>query len=230
MKSKSVISIITAMMIFATGLAALPAFAEGESGAPYYASPLAPTGLLTNELENPLNVEEPTFGWLVNDTNQNSVQSAYRIVVTDEITGEAVWDSGKVQSSEQSYIPFGGTADNPYEYEIGPVQIVDGADSSKQLIAAAVSQTSAGDDEKAVLVAAAYDDSNALKQLVSAPVTPNNTHEGSAVTHNINFETPLTVPQGGSGKLFIWKGESIGETKLICHDCIKTVSELYKSY
>ena len=90
MKSKRVISIITAMMIFATGLAALPAFAEGESGAPYYASPLAPTGLLTNELENPLNVEEPTFGWLVNDTNQNSVQSAYRIVVTDEITGEAV--------------------------------------------------------------------------------------------------------------------------------------------
>ena len=80
------------------------------------------------------------------------------------------------------------------------------------------------------MVAAAYDDSNALKQLVSAPVTPNNTHEGSAVTHNINFETPLTVPQGGSGKLFIWKGESIGETKLICHDCIKTVSELYKSY
>lgn len=70
--------------------------------------PSAPMGLLTNDLENPLNVEDATFGWLVNDTDYNEVQTAYQIVVTDEVTNTDVWDSGKVQSSEQSYIEYGG--------------------------------------------------------------------------------------------------------------------------
>ncbi len=67
-----------------------------------------PTGLVTCDLENPLNVEEVTFGWIVNDSDYNEVQTAYEIVVTDAVTGADVWDSGKVASSAQSYVAYGG--------------------------------------------------------------------------------------------------------------------------
>ena len=85
-------------------------------------APDAPSCLLINELVNPLNVEKPTFGWVVNDKNKNEIQTAYEIVVTDEISGNTVWDSGKVNSSEQSYVSYGG--DNiledghPYSWKV----------------------------------------------------------------------------------------------------------------
>lgn len=84
-------------------------------------APSAPTGLLTNELTNPMNVEEPTFGWIVNDADYNEVQTAYEIVVTDEVTDEIVWDSGKILSSEQSYVKYeGNTLDDghPYSWKV----------------------------------------------------------------------------------------------------------------
>lgn len=85
------------------------------------AAPSAPSGLLTNELEYPLNVEVPTFGWLVNDTDENEVQTAYQIIVTDEITDKEFWDSGKVESSVQSYVEYGGEpleAAHPYSWKV----------------------------------------------------------------------------------------------------------------
>ena len=69
--------------------------------------PSAPTELLTNELTEPMNVETPTFGWLVNDADYNEVQTAYQIIVTDEVTNNTVWDSDKVVSSNQSYVKIG---------------------------------------------------------------------------------------------------------------------------
>ncbi len=83
--------------------------------------PSAPIGLLTNDLENPLNVEDVTFGWLINDTDYNEAQTAYQIVVTDEITNTSVWDSGKVALSEQAYIAYGGNAledGRPYSWKV----------------------------------------------------------------------------------------------------------------
>lgn len=93
-------------------------------------APTAPAGLITNELENPLNVEEPTFGWLVNDADENEIQTAYQIIVTDEVTDTEVWNSGKVTSSEQSYVPCGGTLDagHPYSWKVKTWD-KDGADS-----------------------------------------------------------------------------------------------------
>ncbi|MGM9936027.1 MAG: family 78 glycoside hydrolase catalytic domain, partial [Candidatus Ornithomonoglobus sp.] len=79
-------------------------------------APSAPTGLLTNELNDPLNVENPTFGWIVNDSDFNEVQTAYEIIVTDGVTGEIAWDSGKVESSEQSYVACGGALKEGYPY------------------------------------------------------------------------------------------------------------------
>lgn len=84
-------------------------------------SPSAPTQLLTNELENPLNTEDVTFGWIVNDADENEVQTAYEIVVTDGVTNEQVWDSGKVSSSEQSYVAYNGEnleSGHPYLWKV----------------------------------------------------------------------------------------------------------------
>lgn len=72
--------------------------------------PSPPSGLLTNELTSPDNVENPVFSWIVNDTDRNEIQSAYEIVVSDAISKEEIWNSGKVTSSEQSYISYGGKA------------------------------------------------------------------------------------------------------------------------
>ena len=76
-------------------------------------APGAPYGLLTNELEHPLNVETPTFSWWLEDADVDEGQTAYQLVVRDELTGEVVWDSGKVESSEQSNVPYGGDALSP---------------------------------------------------------------------------------------------------------------------
>ena len=84
-----------------------PANAQDETNAPM------PYGLLTNELENPLNVEEPTFSWWNQDADLDDVQKAYQIIVTDDLTGKVVWDSKIVESSEQSNIPYTGPELDP---------------------------------------------------------------------------------------------------------------------
>lgn len=108
-----------ALMLSATmTISALPALSVK---ATENTAPLAPRGLLTNELENPLNVEEPTFGWIVSDSDENEVQTAYEIVVTDTVTNEQVWDSQKVESSEQSYIAYSGNDlkdGHPYSWKV----------------------------------------------------------------------------------------------------------------
>jgi hypothetical protein len=75
-----------------------------------------PTGLTVGDRARPLNVEgAPQFGWLVGQGRQ----SAYEIRVTRD--GGDVWDSGRVASSDQSYVPYGGPALSPgtsYEWAV----------------------------------------------------------------------------------------------------------------
>ncbi len=81
-----------------------------ESATPAGASdaPSAPTDLTVGDRTRPMNVEgAPLFGWLPQD-GPNELQSAYQISVTKTGDGVAVWDSGKVASSEQAYVPYGG--------------------------------------------------------------------------------------------------------------------------
>ena len=52
----------------------------------------------------------PEFGWLPQDAAGDETQTAYRIVVTNGLTGASVWDSGKVDSSAESYVPYTGPA------------------------------------------------------------------------------------------------------------------------
>lgn len=96
-------------------------------------APYAPTALLTNELEQPLNTEDVTFSWLVNDADENEIQTAYEIIVTDEITNKDIWDSGKIASSEQSYVSYSGeTLENAHPYS-WKVKIWDKDDAAPSL-------------------------------------------------------------------------------------------------
>lgn len=92
----------------------LPADAVAAAG---NTAPAAPTGLMLELSKEPLGVEAkaPLLSWIVNDTDPDEIQTAYRILVAtgqDKLMeGEAdVWDSGKVVSGENTNVPYGGAA------------------------------------------------------------------------------------------------------------------------
>jgi alpha-L-rhamnosidase len=79
----------------------------------------APIGLASDDV---------TFSWRDGDLRRGAVQRAYRIVVTSvALTGPGtggttpVWDSGRVASSEQAFIPYAGPAlasDAAYQWSV----------------------------------------------------------------------------------------------------------------
>src|SRR5688572_4592199 len=99
----------------ATGALAALLIALGAPGAAQ-AKPKPPSELTVGDRARPLNVHgPPQFGWMVGDGRQ----SAYQLQVTRG--GEPVWDSGRVASSEQSYVAYGGRALEPgtsYEWTV----------------------------------------------------------------------------------------------------------------
>lgn len=81
---------------------------ESAGNAEAAGAPSAPADLTVGDRTRPLNVEgAPLFGWRPQD-GPNELQSAYQISVTKAGDGAVVWDSGKVTSSEQAYVPYGG--------------------------------------------------------------------------------------------------------------------------
>src|SRR4051794_33693537 len=73
-------------------------------------APPAPTLLTISDRVAPLDVDgPPQFGWLPGSAKGDDVQSAYEIVVTAP-GGAPVWDSGKVASDAESYVPYSGPA------------------------------------------------------------------------------------------------------------------------
>lgn len=80
-------------------------------------APSAPTGLLMDLMEVPMGIdsENPALSWIVNDADQNEVQTAYQVLVAstkaniDADIGD-VWDSGKIVSSESSNALYAGPA------------------------------------------------------------------------------------------------------------------------
>ena len=79
--------------------------------------PSAPTGLMMELSSEPLGVEAeyPSLSWVVNDADQDEIQTAYRILVaTSEeklVEGQTdIWDSGKVLSEENTNVRYGGEA------------------------------------------------------------------------------------------------------------------------
>ncbi|MGH3166924.1 MAG: hypothetical protein ACRDN0_13695, partial [Trebonia sp.] len=61
------------------------------------------------DVAQPLDVTgAPQFGWLPQDAAGDETQTAYRVAVRDGLTGAQVWDSGKVASSQEEYVPYQG--------------------------------------------------------------------------------------------------------------------------
>jgi hypothetical protein len=89
-------------------VALLPGSASAASRRPNH-PPEAPTRLTVAGRVAPLAVDGvPQFGWLPQDDDGNEVQSAYEIVVRHARDGAVVWDSGRVASSQQSWVSYGG--------------------------------------------------------------------------------------------------------------------------
>jgi alpha-L-rhamnosidase len=76
----------------------------------------APVHLRTNALENPLGIDtaRPVFSWQSEAKTPDWMQSAYEILVATDVehlrAGKAVWDSGRVTSSESVDVVYGGGA------------------------------------------------------------------------------------------------------------------------
>lgn len=74
----------------------------------------SPYGLLTNLSSAPLGVNlRPMFSWILNSEKKNDHQTAYRIILSDnmaDITSDHgnVWDSGKIYSDNSSTVPYEG--------------------------------------------------------------------------------------------------------------------------
>ncbi|MEW2353922.1 family 78 glycoside hydrolase catalytic domain [Spirillospora sp. NPDC029432] len=103
--------VLLASVTAAALLAPVAAF-PGTANAAVFAAghaPKAPVHLTVGDRAEPLNVEgTPMFGWRPRDTDPGEVQSAYQIVV--KAGGRKVWDSGRVASSRQEYVPYAGPA------------------------------------------------------------------------------------------------------------------------
>jgi len=96
------IRVVSLIAVAALAASAPPAAAEGHAPDP-------PTALTVDDRERHLNVEgSPRFGWLPQDKDPGEAQTAYRITVRPQGSSEPVWDSGKVASDQQSYVPYGG--------------------------------------------------------------------------------------------------------------------------
>lgn len=76
---------------------------------------LRPTRLRCEYLENPIGIDTkiPRLSWQLTSEKRGQKQSAYRIIVASSVEalsrGEGdVWDSGKVNSDDSLFIPYGG--------------------------------------------------------------------------------------------------------------------------
>ena len=102
------------VVISAVAVAALVSgTAQAQPAVPADHAPSAPSGLTVDDQSSPLAVQgTPQFGWLPQDPDPGEVQSGFELRVTSA-GGAPVWDSGKVASSQQSWVPYSGPALGP---------------------------------------------------------------------------------------------------------------------
>src|SRR3954452_3969023 len=90
------------------GISAAVVLSLGWAGVAHAAQ--APTQLTVGDQTRPLNVEgAPQFGWMPASTKSDDVQTGYEVKVL-KADGSTVWDSDKVASANQSYVPYAGPA------------------------------------------------------------------------------------------------------------------------
>ena len=113
---KRIFAAILALALLLSG--ALPALAE-ESG-------FAVVDLKTQGRVAPFGIDaaQPSFSWRMASDRAGAAQSAYHILVTDE-AGNAVWDSGTVESAVSVGIPYEGAALAPSTTYTWTVEVTD---------------------------------------------------------------------------------------------------------
>ena len=119
----------------------VPLSSDGVAGATS-GGPGVPRALTVDDLAAPVGIglNDAYFGWHVDDNRRGAVQSAYRIVVSRPALGgpgrgaaPVVWDSGKVLSAAQAFVPYGGRALGPDTTYRWTVQTWDGSGVSGPL-------------------------------------------------------------------------------------------------
>jgi alpha-L-rhamnosidase len=115
------------------------------------AHPASPVVLTVDGMTTPIGLasSDVFFAWQLRDGRRGAVQSAYRITVSsvDAARGSAsvVWDSGKTQSSQTAFVPYGGPAlasDTEYRWQ---VQTWDGFDLASPFSSASTFDTGLAD-------------------------------------------------------------------------------------
>lgn len=77
-------------------------------------SNLAIVHLRCEHQENPLGIDvsRPRLGWQLQSERRGARQAAYRVTAAaspDALAGgDLLWDSGRVESDESAYVPYGG--------------------------------------------------------------------------------------------------------------------------
>jgi alpha-L-rhamnosidase len=149
-QGRAVLGVVVGAVSFLTPLAP-HTVAEATSGGPG-----APQALTVDDLAAPVGIglTDVYFGWHVADSRRGAVQSAYRIVVSrparaGPARGEApvVWDSGKVLSTAQAFVPYGGGALVPDTTYLWTVQTWDGSGVSGPLAPVATFDTGLEDSD-----------------------------------------------------------------------------------
>lgn len=91
-------------------IATVVAFPDSAQGPA--AGPLAPAGLRTEYLTEPIGIDvtRPRFSWLLEHTERGQTQSAYQLVVSSapEVSSGEAWDSGRVESSQSTQVTYAG--------------------------------------------------------------------------------------------------------------------------
>ena len=124
------------MVVVVVAMSMLVPIASGGVAGATSRGPGAPLALTVDDLVAPVGIglSDVYFGWHVGDSRRDAVQSAYRIVVSRPTLGgpghgaaPTVWDSGKVVSAAQAFVPYGGPALAPDTTYRWTVQTWDGS-------------------------------------------------------------------------------------------------------
>lgn len=104
MRGKSAAAVVATAVMTLSGIGTATAQATG-------GAPMPPTALVVDDAAHPLDVAgPPRFGWLPRDGAGNETQTGYQIRVTDPLRRQLVWDSGRISSSAESSVGYGGPA------------------------------------------------------------------------------------------------------------------------
>jgi alpha-L-rhamnosidase len=118
------------LILFLTFFISLPVFAQ---------SPLQPGSLTCEYIRNPLGIESasPRLGWTLASRENNQLQSAYEIMVSDERValenGEGnIWQTAKVQSQDNVSVRYLGESLKPFTRYFWRIRVYDQNDQASE--------------------------------------------------------------------------------------------------